>query len=184
MKILTVFGSGSEDSEFVVTVDILRRGGASVTLSSIDEIYPTLSHKIVVKADNLFKDLTVDECLKYDALFIPGGKAAFTTMHKMDKLIDLVRKFYENKKIVASICAAPSIFGLAGILDNKKFTCYDGFEEYMKKGINLKDEGAVRDMNIITGKSMNYTVEFALLFLEALEGKEKSEMVKKGILRK
>ena len=183
MKVLTIIGNGSEDTELVTTVDILRRGGVEVILASIDSMDVKLSHGFIIKADTLFKKLSDDECLKYDALFIPGGKAAFTSMHKIDRLFSLVKKFNEKGKIISSICAAPSIFGIAGVLDNKKFTCFDGFEKYMPNGKYIKESGSVKDENIITGRSMNYTVEFGLMLLEALTNKDTRIKIANAILR-
>ncbi len=183
MRVLTIFGEGSEDSELVVTVDLLRRGGVQVDLASIDLMEVRLSHGFNIKADMLFKNLSDEECMKYDALFIPGGKAAFTTMHKMDRLFKLVRDFNDNKKIIAAICAAPSILGIAGVLDNKNYTCYSGFEKYCSNGIYHPEHGAVRDLNIVTGRSMNFTVDFGLLLLESLTNYENMKKVSDGILR-
>ena len=166
-----------------ITVDILRRGGVDVTLASVDKMDVLLSHKLLIKADTLFKKMSDKECLEYDCLFIPGGKAAFTTLHNIPRLLDLVKEFYTNKKLVCAICAAPSILGLAGILDNKNFTCYEGFQEYMKNGIYHPELGAVKDQNIITGRSMNYSIDFSLMVLEYLMGKDVALKVSKGILR-
>ena len=183
MKVLTIFGCGSEDSELVVTVDILRRGGVDVTLASIDSELVKLSHGFYVKADTLLSKLSDKECLEYDALFIPGGKVAFTAMHKIDRLFKLVNDFNDNNKIIASICAAPSIFGIAGVLENKNYTCYSGFEKYSKTGIYHMEVGAIKDGNIITGRSMNYSIEFGLLLLESLTSYENMKKVSDGILR-
>lgn len=41
-----------------------------------------------------------------------------------EKVLEAVKYSCENGKIVAAICAAPSILGHLGILDGKKATCF------------------------------------------------------------
>jgi len=41
----------------------------------------------------------------------------------------VIRKFAEEGKMVAAICAAPSVLGAAGLLEGKHATCHPGFEE-------------------------------------------------------
>ena len=46
-----------------------------------------------------------------------------------ERVISLVKYCYENQKLTAAICAAPSIFGHLGMLKGRKATCFPGFEK-------------------------------------------------------
>ena len=73
-----------------------------------------------------------------------------------------------------AICAAPSILGKYGYLKGLNYTVYPGFEgEYG----NLVNEGVIQDKNMITGRAMAFTIEFALKIVEARCGKEVADKV-------
>ena len=81
-----------------------------------------------------------------------------------------------------AICAAPTILGKAGVLKNKKYTCYDGFNEEIDDAEFIQGSPSIRDKNIITGRSAGHTTEFALTIIEYLKGKEESDRIAKAIL--
>jgi 4-methyl-5(b-hydroxyethyl)-thiazole monophosphate biosynthesis len=63
--------------------------------------------------------------------------------------------------------------GKLGVLDFKKAVCYPGFEEFMGKAIMQPQQTtAVADGNFITGKGAGAAIEFGLLIVEVLKGKQ------------
>ncbi|MCR5271938.1 MAG: DJ-1/PfpI family protein, partial [Lachnospiraceae bacterium] len=68
-------------------------------------------------------------------------------------------------KLVAAICAAPSVLGEAGLLNGKKATCNPGWEEHLKGAVCVTDN-AVTDGNIITSRGMGTAMDFSLAILE------------------
>ena len=82
-----------------------------------------------------------------------------------------VKKFNEEGKFIAAICASPSIFGRAGLLKGKKFTCFPGYEAECKGGEYTGSE-AEWDGNVITGRSAGCAVPFALKIIEAIDGRD------------
>jgi 4-methyl-5(b-hydroxyethyl)-thiazole monophosphate biosynthesis len=73
----------------------------------------------------------------------------------------IAREFAAGGKLVAAICAAPSVLGQEGILNGKKATCHPGFEEKLL-GAECSTEPVVRDGNIITSRGMGTAIPFAL----------------------
>ena len=57
----------------------------------------------------------------------------------------------EDNRYVGAICAAPSILGHMGYLDEREITCYPGFESQMPKAYYTGEQVVVSD-NIIMGK--------------------------------
>ncbi len=183
MKVYAFVANGSEDSELVTTVDVLKRGKIDVLLVSIDDLFVTLSHGLIIKADmtiDNFSDELIDDAY---GLIIPGGLKGVNAMLESKELLSIIKKFNDNKKFVSAICAGPTVLSKAGVIGDNKYTCYDGFEEKITDGKYQKGKSFVVSNNVITGRSMNYSIEFGLAILEYLKGKEDRIKVEKSILR-
>ncbi|MCB9498270.1 MAG: DJ-1/PfpI family protein [Bacillales bacterium] len=183
MNILTICTNGTEDSELVGTVSLLKRGNIDTTLLSVakDKVI-TGSHGVKIVCDLSYNDVKNKDLLAYDGLFFPGGGRGSKEIRENEGVLSLVREYAKKEKPIFAICGAPSILGFAGVLKNKRFTCYDGFEQYVKGGIYVK-ENVVKDQNIITARSVNYVTEFALMIIDYLQGSEIKNKVIKAILR-
>ena len=178
-KVAVFFADGFEEIEALTVVDVLRRAKMDVTLVSmkgIKEVYG--AHKIAVVTDRFFDDINYEAI---DMLVLPGGMPGTSRLAESKPLQKLVKKFYDNGKCIAAICAAPSILGTLGLLEGKKAVCYPGYEDKLR-GATIVDAGAVIDGNIVTGRSMGSAVEFALAIVERLEGKELADSVAKAIV--
>ena len=183
MKILALVAHGSEDSELVNTLSLLKRARIDSFLLSVEPtIYITLSHSLKIVADSTLEKETMKGLLDYDAIFLPGGKRGTDTFKSNEKVLELIRSYNLRGKPVLAICAAPSVLAKAGIMEGVNFTCYDGFEEEIKMGIYHKELGSVKDKNIITAKSAAYSFEFAFNIIRYLKRESEEERVKKSIL--
>lgn len=60
---------------------------------------------------------------KYDGLLLPGGRAP-EYLSVNESVIDLVKKFCESGKTIASICHGLLILAGAGYLNGRKCTAY------------------------------------------------------------
>lgn len=118
---------------------------------------------------------------EYDALVIPGGLKGVDNLRNNVPLINKTQDFYENGKLVAAICAGPTVLGKAGILRGIRATCYPGMDKELG-GADYTDEKVVVDKNIITGRSMGSAIDFALAIIEYLTDKETSAKVAGGIV--
>ena len=169
---------GFEEVEALTTVDILRRGGVGVTVVSLTGRGEARSkHDITVKTDALFDDV---KGKTFDMLIIPGGTRDYI---KHSGLIELTRKYAAENKLIAAICAAPTVLAEAGVLKGKRAVCYPGMEDWLKDGGAVVGKDIVEtDGNITTAKGPAVTPFFALRLLEILEGKAKSDEVAKGFL--
>ena len=175
-KGLILLNNGFEDVEAIATIDVLRRAGVGLDLVSLDDTMITTQTGISLKSEKLLKDVKIDD---YDFLVIPGGQAVFKYLHKRNEVSKLIDKFAKSGKLIATICAAPSLVGKLGLFKDKKFTCFPGCEE----GIVGKYTGKPVEVvgNFITAKSMAYTIDFALEIVKYLCGKEKAKSVENSI---
>ena len=112
-----------------------------------------------------------------DCLVLPGGPH-YQKLEKNEEVLKLAHEFAENK-VLAAICASPTILGHEGILKGKKYTCFKDMDEDF--GGEYQYAYAVTDGNIITGVSATASIEFAFAILEKLCGKEHTEKVKASI---
>lgn len=162
---------GFEETEALATVDILRRGDVEVTTVSLTgKDMVNGKHDIPVRADALFEDA---KDAPFDMLVVPGGTVDYT---KHEGLLDLVRRYDREGKKLAAICAAPAVFGKAGILQGRRAVCYPGMESWLT-GAVIGEDIVETDGHITTSKGPATAVFFALKLLEILQGKEAAQKV-------
>lgn len=62
-------------------------------------------------------------------IVLPGGMPGTLHLKAHEGLADLIRKADKEGKLLAAICAAPTIYGEMGLLEGKNATCYPGMED-------------------------------------------------------
>ena len=91
--------------------------------------------------------------LEFDGLVIPGGYAP-DIMRRYSKMVQLVKDFFEEKKLVATICHAGWMLASAGILHGKTVTSFFAIkDDLIHAGANWIDEEVVVDGNLITSRT-------------------------------
>lgn len=178
MKVCMIVTDGFEEIEAVGTYAILRRGGLTVDVYSLLDKDATGRFGLTVTNLRPFSQLNAAE---YGALVIPGGPE-YKALEASAEVQALIKTFINDGKTVAAICAGPTILGHAGYLKGKKYTCFTSMNEDF--GGQYQDDYAVRDGNIITGKSAAATVDFAFTVLEAVAGKDAADKTKQEIYYK
>lgn len=180
MKTVFVFlAEGFEEIEAITTIDLLRRAGLSVqTIAVGNSLEVAGAHHIPVIADKHISNCSLDEA---DALVLPGGLPGVTNLGESKVLIEMLRQAYEAEKLLAAICAAPSIFGSLGMLDGIAATCYPSFEPQLGKYEPTADAVVVAE-RIITARSAGVTIPFALAIITKLLGSEQAEAVRDAII--
>lgn len=174
MKGLILLANHFEDVEALITIDMLRRAGITIDMVSMNNDLNVITQSnIAIKADILVSSINLDD---YSFLVIPGGKATFETHHKSVVTKNIVKHFYDKNQLVASICAAPSILGMMGLLDGIEYTCFPGCESYMPNAI-YKNQDVVVSKNIITSKAAGTTFKFAYEIIKYLTNEELAKKV-------
>lgn len=180
-KVCVFLADGFEEIEGLTVVDLLRRAEVEVTTVSITKILTIHgAHGIDVQADKLFDEVEYD---KQDMAVLPGGMPGTLHLGEHAGVKDVLEQFYQEKKFIAAICAAPSILGKYGMLEGRKATSYPGFEEALLGAEYVYDEVAV-DGFVITSRGMGTAIAFSLALIEKLKGKEQAEKIGKSIIYK
>ena len=137
------------------------KAGKQVFLTSDDHLVCSGSKGMKVKSDTSFYNVNVNN---FSSLILIGGSGS-RNYWKNESLHKIIEKFFGAKKIVAAICSSPIILANAGILQNKKATCFSEDKmELINAGIDYQDRSIVIDGNVVTADN----VHSALQFVEAV----------------
>lgn len=178
-KVLIPIAKGFEDIEAVSVVDVLRRGGVEVVTASIHATDAVESaHGMVMKTDALFDDVKDDD---YDAIVLPGGGEGTDNLKNCDALIARLVRQRKEDGLLCAICAAPTVFQEAGLLDPSQYvTCYPTCQ--MQVDCNWVNEPVVEHDGIITGQAPGSAIVFALVVLKALTDELTAKKVARGMV--
>ncbi|MDX8378466.1 MAG: DJ-1/PfpI family protein [Gallionella sp.] len=177
--VLVLFATGSEELEAITVVNILRRAGLTVTLAGLEA-----GNVIGSRGVNILPDTSLDAVQDddFDLIVLPGGMPGTTHLRADKRVIQLVQKMSQQGKLVAAICAAPSVLACAGLLAGKRATCYPSFLDEFQN-IQLQTSAVVQDSNIITSRGPGTAMDFALTLVERLLGTEKRLTVEAELVR-
>jgi len=105
---------------------------------------------------------------EFDALIIPGGFSP-DRLRVIPEVLKLVREFHEEGKLIAAICHGPQVLISAGIVKDRRMTCYEAVkDDLVNAGAIYVDEPAVKDGNIITARVPDDLPEFCRLIIDSL----------------
>ena len=178
-KLMVLLPNGYEEIEALTVVDFCRRAGIEVDMVSVTGDLNTVGdHNIVIKADKKIEDIALSD---YMGLVTPGGMPGTKMLKENAKVLDTVKKFFDENKLVASICASPMVLEAAGVAPEIEGTIYPGLEGEMnfKKFI---EKPVVKYENVITSRGPATAPLFAYEIIEYIAGKEAAEKVKGGTL--
>lgn len=180
MSRLGIFiADGCEEVEALTVVDIVRRAKLEIDMISINGTKQVTSSRNVT----FMTDTTKEEAdfSAYDGIILPGGMPGTVHLGENDTVSQVIREFAKEGKLVAAICAAPSVLGQAGILNGKKAACHPGFEEKLT-GAEVFFSPVVCDGNVITSRGMGTAVPFGLAVARYFTDDATIEHVKAGLV--
>lgn len=175
IKVAVIIEPGFEEGETLTIVDVLRRAEIKTDLLGSNE-QVIGGHNIVVKPDKL-----IDENISsdYDMIVLPGGRPGADNLRDNKYVIKAIKEMNKKEKWIAAICAAPIALEEAGVLENRNFTAYLGYQDVIKPG-NFKEDIVVVDKNLITSRGPATTYAFSYALVDILGGD--SIKVKKRML--
>lgn len=180
MKKVNLFlADGFEEIEAITVVDVLRRAGVDIkTVSITNDKEVRGAHNIIVKADKIFESSFETDA---DMLVLPGGMPGTSNLEAHAGLKDLLKDFAAKGKYIAAICAAPSVLGKLGLLQDREATCYPGFEKHLK-GAQVKDIPVIQHGNFITSMGPGTALDFAMKLVELLVNNKTAQSLKDGMI--
>lgn len=148
---------GFEETEALVTLDMLRRAGIDIETVGIGGEEITGAHKITVNAD--IADSEADEKV-CSGVILPGGMPGTKNLLASPTVLNMLNACSDKGYPLCAICAAPMILGKMGFLIGKNAVCFPGFEKELRGATVLKDASVV-DGNIVTARGAGAVFEFS-----------------------
>lgn len=162
-------------------IDLLRRGGITVKVASLDGTAVTGNHDI-----RLGVDLNLEEALSrdYDMVVLPGGMPGASHLEDDERVIQLLKRMADSGKFTGAICAAPKVLARAGLLKDRRATSFPGFLDDAAGPVGeYVEEPVVQDGKVITSRGPGTAMDFALHLIELLAGREKRDEVEARLQR-
>lgn len=182
-KVCMFLADGFEEVEGLSVVDLIRRAKVPMDMISITgSVNITSSHNVRLQADLLAEDADFSQ---YDMLVLPGGMPGTNHLKASEVVRKELTKAYEAGKVVAAICAAPSVLSDLGFLKGKDGCCYESFEDTLRAdGANVLRDDVVVAGNVVTSRGLGTAIPFGLKLVEILCGKEESDRIADAIMLK
>lgn len=174
-KYMLILTDTFEEVEALTQVDFLRRADIKIDMISITgKLQVTSNRGVTVLADDLIENISLKE---YAGIIIPGGLPAAFNIRDDKRVLDIVKKFNDEKKLISAICAGPSVLAKAGILSKKNATIFPGMEKELLDANFVDDAICVVD-NIITARGAGLSLEFAYTLVRKIKGKVQEKQLR------
>ena len=164
--VVVFLAEGFEEVEALAPVDVMRRAGLAVKLAGVTGREVTGSHGICVQTDMAAQE--VDASL-LEAMVLPGGLPGTHNLEASPAVQRCIDSCVAQGKLVAAICAAPSILGHLGLLKGRRATAFPSFRDQLVGAI-LTEGDVVRDGPFLTAPGLGAAIPFALALVETLVG--------------
>lgn len=167
-KILILATHGFEQSELEVPRDTLKAAGATVDIVAPEkgEIkgWEKKDWGRPVKVDRSLDEVSTDD---YDAIVLPGGQINPDLLRINEKALQLIKAFFDQKKIVAVVCHAPWLLIETGIVKGRKVTFYKSIKtDVINAGGKWEDSEVVVDQGLITSRNPGDLKAFSTKIIE------------------
>ncbi len=180
-KVYEFLATGFEDIEALIPLDIMRRAGIDFkTVSITGDLYVESAHGVSMKADMLIEDADLSDA---DLIMLPGGLPGATNLNAHNGVKKAIMEQNARGKMIGAICAAPMVLGGIGLLQDRRATCYPGFEKYLE-GAEYTHELCTVDGNITTGEGPAAALPYAYTLLAALTDRQTADQVAEGMMYK
>ena len=168
-SVAVVFAPGCEEIEGLTVVDVLRRMGVAVTMVGLEGQLVHGAHDIELTCD----EVVGDQLLDYDLVAFPGGRGGAEKLAANKKLAELMCQRSAAGKWNAAMCAAPTALAAYGLLDNRDYTCFPGFDKAIAKvapTAHFKEDITVVDRagKIVTSRGPATAMAYAFQIAEVL----------------
>lgn len=163
MKTYVVLYEGFANFEIVVAMHLLKTAGDLVTIALNNEAL-TSAEGLKVLPDGLIHEVTLTED---DVLLIPGGDPS--VLNGAEDLYQLIRQGDKANALLAAICAAPTHFAKAGILEDREYTTSMPHGEDSPFNSDLYvHQNVVVDEHIVTAQPSGYA-EFGIVLGQLMD---------------
>jgi len=177
-KVLVLLADGFEEIEALGVVDILRRAGIETVLAGLREGQVVSARNISIIPDTTIDAVKPDG---FSMLILPGGQPGTTNLAADKRIKKLLKQFNDTGKLIGAICAATTVLAEAGIINNRRVTCYPTYKDKLA-GALYENKPVVSDGNIITSQGPGTAIPFALAIVARLCGEHGANELRDAML--
>lgn len=169
MKALILSADNFEDSELLVPLYRLQEAGHTVDVAAGKRGTIHGKHGYEVHADKSFAEVNAAE---YGVLILPGGKAP-AAIRNDPKVHAITQHFFSSNKAVGAICHGPQILISAGLLRDRRATCYRSVAKELREGgASYEDREVVVDGRLVTSRQPEDLPAFMRELMRLLTARE------------
>ena len=173
---LVLLAPGFEEIEATCPIDLLRRAEVQVTVAAVGEdLLVTGRSELTLHADCPLSEVSGQE---FDLLVLPGGPAVFE-LREQPRVLDLIRRFHLEGRIIGAICAAPLLLLDAGLLPGPRYTAHGSVADELPDLVTGSE--TITEGTLITSRGAGTAVSFGLALIRALCGHEPAEAIRQSI---
>ena len=154
------------DEEYTIPRKILEENGIEITVASWEPGIATGKMGTQVSVNITLKEVDIS---KYNAIIYIGGLGCKQFWN--DPIAhSIAKETAANNKVLAAICSAPVTLARAGLLKNKRVTCYPGdAKELKQEDVNYTGVPVEQDGLIITADGPDSAGVFGARIVQTLE---------------
>lgn len=120
----------------------------------------------------------IDRC---DVLCVPGGFGTAAAMLNEPFMAE-IRRLGAQARYRTSVCTGSLILGAAGFLQGKRAATHWAWRDLLPTfGATVSEARVERDGDVITGGGVTAGIDFALVMLEELAGRDYAEAIQLGL---
>jgi 4-methyl-5(b-hydroxyethyl)-thiazole monophosphate biosynthesis len=181
-RVLVPIAQGFEEIETITVVDILRRADVEVSLASVVEGAPPPAVEgrsgIKVVPDSAVSQWQASD---FDMIVLPGGLQGAQILSRDPHVARLLRDSQSSGRYIGAICAAPIVLASNNMIAGRRLTSHPSVKDQLNEAI-YDDRRVVVDGKLVTSRGPGTAMEFALVLVELLEGKDRMQEIKQGVL--
>jgi protease I len=188
-KILIVTGDAGESFEILYAAHRFREAGYEPVIAApavktmnlvIHDFEPGWDTYVERKGYLVDSQISFDHVNteQYRAVLFPGGRAP-EYLRNDPRVIRIAKEFYNADKYVFAICHGVQILVTAGLVNQRKITCYEHvrFEVESCGGIYVETDEAIQDGRVVTGKTWQSHPEFYRIVFNCLSESKKAVLL-------
>lgn len=154
-----------EDLELHYPKIRLAEEGIAVVVGGLEKKIYHGKKGLPVEPEMTFDQINPDE---YEGVIIPGGFAP-DYLRRYDQVLNLVKKYNAENKLVAFICHAGSVPISADILRGRKATSFSAIKaDMVNAGAIFEDSSVVIDKNLVSSRNPKDLGDFCKGILQVL----------------
>lgn len=176
-RVLVLLATGAEEMEVTITVDVLRRAGADVTLAGLETAAAvTCSRGMRLVPDVALADLP--DASHCNALILPGGLGGAERLAASPEVGRRLKAQVASGGLIGAICAAPIALLAHRIALGARLTGHPSVKSTLSTHYDYVDEPVVTHGRLVSSQGPGTSFLFALELVRDLVGETKAAEVR------